>query len=1031
MAEQSIKRNKFSEMTDRIIEQVKAGQAPWQKPWKGGVPFLPMNLSTGKPYMGINTFFLMGSGFSDPRWMTYNQAEKAGAQVRKGEKGTPIVYWLTETEITMRDAQGKPIRDEHGNTKKQKVELERPKAMWYNVFNAEQMDGVLPLVDKKYEEVTWESAERAERALQVVSGVQINEVLGSGQASYSFIRDVITLPGRGQFDTAADFYQTALHELGHATGHPSRLDRDMSGRFGSSQYAKEELIAELASLYLGAITGVGFTPNDEANHAAYIEHWVKMVEDNGNAISQAVSKATQAANFVLNKVIEYEKANGIEYDMYESIELMEALEPDKNQEQQAEGQDKDQAKENKAAQEREGRTYINVPYHEKNKAKALGAKWDKDLTSWYIPVGIDPKPFSKWMSDEIRQSAGQTQENAGARSTGTGSQAQGERDKTHNSLEMESEKERNYEATPEIDDFNTHWAIPDYEKMFGGEMLRTMNDLQLAAESAEISDLMGAVKKGRENPEHMVFEPFANALDRIEQIGEAILGDMLLSPDRQAGTVNPVKDSDHQDFAKDWQAVAAVIDEFETALKVAEIEKINQSTMAPEKVSETEVAAEEKKTYLAVPYREKEKAKALGAKWDKEARSWYVENDTITPENKEKLLVEYSKEKQASKTPPPSQLLPEEAFAQELEKLGCDLEAGRHPIMNGQKQRIRVQGDKGAEKSGFYVAYKDGCPNAFFMNNRTGETFKWKAKGHTLSEEQKQQLTERAAERRREYVLNREKNELKTQAQVQKNIQQWTPAAEATFSPGSYLEQKGISPTAGTFQTKYGDLCVPAMDIDGNVWSAQYIKADGSGKSFATDGRLKGTFHPIGQVDLEEVEKSNAIIITEGYATGCSIKDAVGESCTVIAAFKAHALKDVATEFREKYPDKPILIAGDDDKHLKRNPLIMKNVGAEAAKEAAGAVNGVAILPKFAPNESRSLEDKAFTDFNDLGNKSTLGMTAVKTQIEGGLTKAQKLVKQQDKEQNQSSEMAKAKPRKSPTVKTKTPEKTKPQGMEI
>jgi putative DNA primase/helicase len=129
----------------KLIEQLKAGTAPWQLPWKPGAPhaFLPMNPTTGKRYKGINALQLASEGHNDPRWMTYKQASAMGAQIRKGEKGTPIQYWkFNEEEQSM---------DQHGSPLKEMVLLERPRVFLATVFNAEQMDGLPPLAQQRHE----------------------------------------------------------------------------------------------------------------------------------------------------------------------------------------------------------------------------------------------------------------------------------------------------------------------------------------------------------------------------------------------------------------------------------------------------------------------------------------------------------------------------------------------------------------------------------------------------------------------------------------------------------------------------------------------------------------------------------------------------------------------------------------------------------------------------------------------------------------------------------------------------------------
>jgi phage/plasmid primase-like uncharacterized protein len=168
--------------------------------------------------------------------------------------------------------------------------------------------------------------------------------------------------------------------------------------------------------------------------------------------------------------------------------------------------------------------------------------------------------------------------------------------------------------------------------------------------------------------------------------------------------------------------------------------------------------------------------------------------------------------------------------------------------------------------------------------------------------------------------------------------------------------------------------CVPATDIDGNIWTVQYIAEDGT-KRFAKDSRKEGCFHVLG--GLDKLADASVIVIAEGYATAANIKEAA-ELPAVVSAFDAGNLKSVAKALHDKYPHTPIIMAADDDKHLEMTQGF--NPGKEKAGEAADAVNGFIVLPTFAPGEQSS-NPKQFSDFNDLANHSKLGIEGVKRQI--------------------------------------------------
>lgn len=279
-------------VAEKLIEQLKAGTAPWQKPWApGDFGSMPMNPTTGNRYKGVNAINLMMQGRSDPRWMTFNQAKKEGAQVRKGEKSTMIQKWNFTAERDKKDKDGKPVLDGKGKPIKETVRLERPFCSTAYVFNAEQIDG-LPAITRK--EQTWDAVERAEHILQA-SGARITHAAGD-RAFYRPSTDSITMPERSQFPSADNYYATALHELGHWTGHPSRLDRDLSHPFGSEGYAKEELRAEISSMILGNELGIG---HDPGQHVAYVGSWIKALQEDPLEIFRAAADAEKIQAFVL------------------------------------------------------------------------------------------------------------------------------------------------------------------------------------------------------------------------------------------------------------------------------------------------------------------------------------------------------------------------------------------------------------------------------------------------------------------------------------------------------------------------------------------------------------------------------------------------------------------------------------------------------------------------------------------------------------------------------------------------------------
>jgi len=259
---------------------------------------MPFNPTTLNPYRGGNALHLMLTaqlrGYEDPRWLTYKQAAEHGWQVREGEKGTHIEYWEYRNREAVEAAE---TRDEKTDDRR-----ERPVHRVYTVFNGGQIEGIPRHEPKVHPE--WEVVQSAEQILEN-SGAKILHDRND-EAFYARVDDCIHLPPKAAFPKQADYYGTALHELGHWTGHPERLNRQTlteSYRFGDANYAKEELRAELTSLFLSAERGI---PHDASRHAAYVGSWVEALKRDKNEIFRAARDASRATEFLL--VLEREKS---------------------------------------------------------------------------------------------------------------------------------------------------------------------------------------------------------------------------------------------------------------------------------------------------------------------------------------------------------------------------------------------------------------------------------------------------------------------------------------------------------------------------------------------------------------------------------------------------------------------------------------------------------------------------------------------------------------------------------------------------
>ena len=286
--------NLYSEITDKIIAELEAGRVPWVQPWgtaAAKAPLgLPKNACTDRQYSGVNVLLLWGAvierGFSGQSWLTFRQALSLGGNVRKGERGTTVVYadrFVPEDEKrrareTGEDAQVIPF-------------LKR-----FTVFNTDQCENLPEDVATAAPPVPTGLIEPRVEALIAATGIDFR--IGGNRAFYVPKHDYVQVPPPQAYFEPINWHRTALHELGHATGHASRLGRDFSGSFGSKKYAFEELIAEINAAFCCASLGIAPT----VRHADYIGSWLKVLREDNRAIVRAASQAGKAADWLLNHV---------------------------------------------------------------------------------------------------------------------------------------------------------------------------------------------------------------------------------------------------------------------------------------------------------------------------------------------------------------------------------------------------------------------------------------------------------------------------------------------------------------------------------------------------------------------------------------------------------------------------------------------------------------------------------------------------------------------------------------------------------
>ncbi len=278
----------YQEITNQIVSMLEKGVVPWRSPILGlSSGGHPKNLESGKHYRGINTFLLaftaFAQGYGSSYWLTFNQAKQRGGTVKKGERSSMVVFWK-QYEVDDKET-GKPTKV--------------PVLRYYNVFNAEQCDGIkapdaIPFTPQEFKPI--------EDAESVVKGYADGPAIehAGQQALYRPKVDMVRMPEPSRFTSAEEYYSTLFHELGHSTGHSRRLDRKLDTDpkpFGSGDYGREELVAEMAAAFLCG--QVGIRPTVIENQAAYLQGWLKQLKNDKRLVISAAGAAQKAADWIL------------------------------------------------------------------------------------------------------------------------------------------------------------------------------------------------------------------------------------------------------------------------------------------------------------------------------------------------------------------------------------------------------------------------------------------------------------------------------------------------------------------------------------------------------------------------------------------------------------------------------------------------------------------------------------------------------------------------------------------------------------
>lgn len=287
--ESYMKKDVYQIITDRIVGLLEAGTVPWRRPWKGGEQ-APRNYVSRKAYRGINLFLLHAAGFASPYWLTFRQVQSLDGRVKKGERSFPVVFW-------------KVFEEQEDNGESKRV----PFLRYHSVFNVAQCEGI-----------TVPAPPEASGAFQpldqceaVVAHMPRRPVIATrgGRACYAPSEDTVTMPEPQLFESPEAYYSTLFHELTHATGHQSRLNRKEVTdpvQFGSDPYSREELVAEMGAAYLSGHCAIEDATLTQS--ASYIQNWLERLKDDRKLVVHAAAQAQKACDFILGKQITEEEA---------------------------------------------------------------------------------------------------------------------------------------------------------------------------------------------------------------------------------------------------------------------------------------------------------------------------------------------------------------------------------------------------------------------------------------------------------------------------------------------------------------------------------------------------------------------------------------------------------------------------------------------------------------------------------------------------------------------------------------------------
>ncbi|MDD9943766.1 MAG: zincin-like metallopeptidase domain-containing protein [Myxococcales bacterium] len=911
-------------VADAVLRAMHLDAAPWTQAWRGQA--LPFNPETGRSHKGSNKLFLMCQGFAEAGWVSLAQGQRMGAILRPGEAGTSVVQWQTTEQKIKRNWLGRQVLDEQGKPVKETVKLQQPRQRFLTLYNVEQFDGLERTAPA---EPSWDRVLRCDALLRE-SGAVSEERRDAQRAHYYLESDTLVLPPRGAFGQPDQYYAVVLRGLAAWTSNSERLGRDAGHSPGTVGYFRETLRTEIAAATMGHTFGVRLTKEE---HHPHTRHWEKLIRRDPRELFRAAADAERIVDYVLA----LERGHERESQQPSSSPVAKALGTAVGAVGRLAGAPRSAP--TPAAEERGPVQDVQPDFAEPAKQQHV-ARAPQPAPERFVagPASAPAHDSGAPDAPEMLRLAKQLV------------QAHGELE----ALEESRPREPSDEDEEGMHRYEEYWEQRSHaEKVVGSLMDRWKQEY------------------GRRDP--------ASELDKWEQTKcQQARSDALkaeLGGRRQARTKGgpdmPAVDAQGSDRdggganrtgAKGGGAGPGA------AAKRGGKEKASRGGGSRRRWDSSG------RPKLAVPYKPESERKAaydLGARWDKAVRVWFVP-DGVDPNP---LLERWSPDR--ADVSPPEQGDPQAEFTAHLLSLGFIVDRG-HPIMDGQKHYCRVEGDRGSKKSGMYFVHTNNVPAGYAKNHRTKQSGRWVATGYVLDAEDRARLQAVARARAAQNEEARQTQLEEVATKVAKRLAGLSVPSE----PTPYLQAKGLQPSPQLRVDAKGVTHVAAIDSRGKVWNAQRIFPDGR-KRFEKGARIQGCFHVIG--GLKQLATAQVIAVAEGYSTGATIAMVSGRP--VVVAFDSENLALAAKAVVERFPDKPVAIFADDDRHNAANPQIGYNTGVRAAEDAAKVVRGEVVVPKFAPGE-QDPPSREMKDFNDLATKSAAGWEGTRKQVFAGLRRA-------------------------------------------